>query len=233
MLGRAYNSLNRCCEAVKNFQKAVDLAPDNRQFSGALQRARDCCDKSALTKTRCTVGTEGTEGGNMWGYKNENTDEIVIRCQFSKVWNFSEHLPRWAKVQKNTTPTAQRPTIKQGFIDETGNVVIPLKYDEIYEFSKYFKDWAMVKVNDKYGFIDKTGKEVIPAKYSNSEFKFYEGLAVVRIGNFYGYMDENGKEVIPCKYDEAGVFFNGRARVKYQNKDGCIDKSGYFDRKCK
>ena len=229
MLGRSYNRLNRCCEAVECFQKAVDLNPSS-QNNDALANAMDCCNKSALVPTRCTTIVPG---GNMWGYKNENTDEIVISCQFYQAWKFSEHLPRLAKVAQNTTPTEQRANIKQGFIDENGKVVISLKYDEIYEFSKHFKDWAMVKVNGKYGFIDKIGTEVIPAKYSNSEFKFYEGLAVVKVGNFYGYINENGKEVIPCKYDEAGVFFNGRARVKYQNKDGCIDISGYFDRKCK
>jgi len=235
MLGRAYNSLNGCCEAVKNFQKAVDLAPDNGQFSRALQSAMECCNKSALTSTRCTTVTEGTIGGNMWGYQNESTGEIVIPCQFYKAGKFSEHIPRWAKVEKNTTPDEVKATIKKGFINENGIVVVPLKYDEIYEFSKYFKDWAMVRVDDKYGFIDINGKEVIPVIYSNSEFKFYEGLAVVRIGNLYGYIDKNGKEVISCKYDEAGVFANGRAWVKYQNSDGCIDIYGNFNikRKCK
>lgn len=221
MLGRSFNSLNRCCEAIKSFQKAIDINPSS-QNNNAFANATDCCNKSALVPTRCTVGI----GGNMCGYKNENTDEIVIPCQYSKVWNFSEHIPKLAKVEKNTTPTMQRATLKQGFINENGKEVIPLKYDEIYEFSKSIKDWAMVRINDKYGFIDGTGKEVIPAKYSNSEFKFYEGLAIVKVGDFYGYINKDGKEVIPCIYDEAGVFFNGHAQVKYQKKDRCIDIYG-------
>jgi len=229
MLGRNYNRLDRCCEAVESFQKAVDLNPST-QNTDALVNAKNCCNKPVLIPTRC-LPTD--QSGNIWGYKNENTDSIVISCQFHRADNFSEQISKLAKVVKNTTPTAQRPTLKHGFINENGKEEIPLKYDEIYEFSKYFKDWAMVKIKDKYGFIDKKGNEIIPVKYSNSEFKFYGGLAIVRDGNFYGYINENGKEVISCIYDAAGVFFNGRAQVRFQNKDGCIDTHGNFYKKCK
>lgn len=183
-----------------------------------------------LVPTECSTSI----GGNKYGYKDKNTGEIVIPCNYQKVWNFSEHIEGLAMVLKNTTPNDVRATLKYGFIDKSGKEVVPVKYDEINKFSEHIEGWAMVKADGKFGFIDKTGKEVIPVKYINSEYKFSEGLALVKIGTHaYGFIDKNGKEIIPCKYEYAEDFYRGLARVtlknvKSKNEDGYIDIADTF-----
>jgi len=178
-----------------------------------------------LVPTECATSI----GGNKYGYKDKITGEIVIPCNYQKVWNFSEHIEGLAMVLKNTTPTDMRATLKYGFIDKSGKEVVSMKYDEIYKFSEHIEGWAMIKADGKYGFIDKTGKEVIPAKYLNSEYKFSEGLAVVKTGNHsFGFIDKSGKEVIPCKYESAEDFYRGLARVTLKNAR-FINEGGYVD----
>ena len=166
--------------------------------------------------------------GNKYGYEDKNTGEMVIFCNYYKVWRFSEHIEGLAKVQRNTTPDGQRATLKYGFIDKSGKEVVPLKYDEVYPFSEHIEGWMRVKADDKFGFVDKTGKETIPVKYSNTDFKFSEGLAAVKIDNCYGFIDKTGKEVIPCKYTFAGNFQDGLAPARITKDNGYIDLAGNF-----
>ena len=178
-----------------------------------------------LVPTECSTSI----GGNKYGFKDKNTSETVIPCNYQKVWNFSEHIEGLAMVLKNTTPNDMHANLKYGFIDKSGKEVVPLKYDEISKFSEHIEGWAMVKADGKFGFMDKTGKEVIPTKYLNSEYKFSDGLAVVRTGNHsYGFIDKTGKEIIPCKYEHAEDFYRGLARVVLKNVKS-INEAGYVD----
>jgi len=116
-------------------------------------------------------------------------------------------------------------------------IKIPKEYDSIYRFSD---DLAKVELygkeyeNNRYGFIDKTGKEVIPiGKLDDyrSVGCFYDGLAVCElIGpdiSRYVYIDKTGNQAIDEMYEEAGVFSNGKAKVKHKRFGTfCIDKNG-------
>ena len=176
-----------------------------------------------LEPTKCHPGID------QYGFKDKNSDEIVISCSYKKVWNFSEQIEGLAKVSQNIAPPQDvRAKLKYGFIDKNGKEVVPLKYDEIYKFSEQIEGLALVKFGDFYGFIDKMGKEVIRPKYSNNVFKFSEGLAVVRVGSLYGFIDKTGNEVIPCKYNYAENFSRGIALVKLMADNGYIDVTGEF-----
>jgi WD40 repeat protein len=55
---------------------------------------------------------------------------------------------------------------------------------------------------------------------------FSEGLAPVSDGKRFGYIDETQKLVIPIRYEQAGQFYNGRARVVLEGERFFIDKDG-------
>ena len=55
---------------------------------------------------------------------------------------------------------------------------------------------------------------------------YSEGLAPVRDGDRFGYIDRNQKLVIPLRFEQAGQFYNGRARVVENGKSFFIDKNG-------
>ena len=163
----------------------------------------------------------------------DKTGNTVIPLKYDVAFPFSEGL---AKV------TLDR---KWGYIDKIGKEIVPLEYDAIRDFSEGL---AMVCSNGKCGFVDKTGKEVIPLKYGGAG-GFSEGLAKVSLNGPtndkisamalyislgqiipgekpFGYIDINGKEVIPMKYENCGNFSDGKAKVKLNQREFFIDKTG-------
>jgi WD40 repeat protein len=55
---------------------------------------------------------------------------------------------------------------------------------------------------------------------------FSEGLAPVRDGDRFGYIDRSQKLVIPLRFEQAGQFYNGRARVMENGKRFFIGTDG-------
>ncbi|MEZ4687263.1 MAG: WG repeat-containing protein [Bacteroidia bacterium] len=55
---------------------------------------------------------------------------------------------------------------------------------------------------------------------------YSEGLAPVRDGDRFGYIDRSQKLVIPIRFEQAGQFYNGRARVVENGKSFFIDREG-------
>ena len=155
-------------DAVRSFQNAVDLAPNNTQYRNDLQRADDA-RKSA---TRELIPVKSPTG-NKYGFMDKITGDIVIPCSYDRVWGFSEQIEGLAKVYNNiATQSSARAILKYGFIDKTGKEIIPLKYDDIFSFSGQIEELALVKLSSNYGFIDKFGNERIPVKFSNRDFNF-------------------------------------------------------------
>lgn len=118
------------------------------------------------------------------------------------------------------------------FIDKSGGVKLKCKYHDVYSFSEGLA--LVVERNKttyarKSGYIDKTGREVIACKYVFAS-SFSEGLAAVsQIEKYvynYGYIDKSDKIIIPLKYEAAEDFNNGIARVRFNGKDGYINKQG-------
>ena len=212
-------------EAVRSFQKAVDLAPNNTQYRIDLERA----DGTRKSAGRELVPEKSPTGINKYGFKDKITGEIVIQCNYDRVWGFSEQIEGLAKVYNNiANQSSARAMLKYGFIDKTGKEVIPLKYDDIFKFSDQIEELALVRLGSYYGFIDKLGNEVIPVKYSNRDFKFSEDLAVVMADKVYGFIDRTGKEIIPPQFTYAENFSRGLANVVFGKDNGYIDIAGNF-----
>ena len=217
---------NKFDDAVRSFQNAVDLAPNNTQYRNDLQRA----DDARKSHTRELYPAKSPTGNKM-GFMDKITGEIVIPCSYDRVWGFSEQIEGLAKVYNNiATQSSARAILKYGFIDKTGKEIIPLKYDDIYNFSDQIEELALVRLGNYYGFIDKFGNEVIPVKFSNREFKFSEDLAVVMVDKSYGFIDRTGREIIPPKFAYAENFSRGLAAVMLGKDRGFIDVAGNFSK---
>jgi hypothetical protein len=112
-----------------------------------------------------------------------------------------------------------------GGIDVNGNVVVPLHFEILGMFSEglaFAKEFGS-KMN---GYIDKTGTFKFRFDFSyGGPFMF--GLAPIRDNSGkYGYINQTGTTVIPVKYDDASVFSENLAAVKYEGKWGFITTSG-------
>jgi hypothetical protein len=168
--------------------------------------------------------------GDKWGFKDVQTNKIIIRPQFDSVsgstFTFSEGL---GAVELNG---------KWGFIDKTGAWVIEPQF----EFADRFREglalisvggsplrgkarYTFQLVGGKWGFVDKSGDVVIEAKFDKAD-GFSEGLAAVRMEGKWGFIDSGGKIKIQSQFDEANQFNDGFAGVKMDDKWGFIDKTG-------
>jgi len=129
---------------------------------------------------------------NKYGFKDSETDEIIINCKYSAVDNFNDGLAKVTIKLKNIGN-------KYGYIDKTGAEIIPIKYDKIFEFSEGLAVVrVLLKISEnyqyKYGYIDKTGKEIIPIKYDNAN-DFINGRAAVELNKKKKIIDNKGNEV--------------------------------------
>ena len=120
---------------------------------------------------------------------------------------------------------------KAGALDAWGRVVVPLRYDvrssEGFNIC-FYEGLAAVCREGLWGFCDSSGAEVIPCQYEDRLFGFSQGLAAVRREGLWGFIDKSGKEVIPCQFENCSSFENNVARVSFQGKERCIDKTGQF-----
>lgn len=185
--------------------------PDVPEFHGGL----------AAVKINGKYGFMGKDG------------KVVITPQYDYASSFSDGL---AEVTLKG---------KRGFIDKDGKVIIDFKYHYIESFSEGV---APVKLDEKWGYIDKAGNEIVTPHY-DSVSSFSDGLARVGFNNKYGYIDKEGKVIIDLIYEDAGsfsamsrfvlgentkkwgfvyggLFSEGLARVRLNEKWGFVDKNG-------
>lgn len=155
-----------------------------------------------------------------YGYKDNNTGEIIIAAKYDIALEFSNDLAKVA-IKEFRSDTIPLKITKYGFIDKAGKEVIPLIYDDVGSFSE---DFAQVKLNNKWSFINKTGKQITPLIYDDA-YKYSEGLALVILKGKYGFIDKAGKKVISLKYDYAYSFSEGLSLVILKDKYGFIDKT--------
>jgi hypothetical protein len=117
---------------------------------------------------------------------------------------------------------------RTGFIDMTGKLIVDFKYTTVQPFHEGL---AAVELDGKWGFINKQGVEIIPRQFEGAH-DFSDGLARVykSQNQKWGFIDKTGKEIIQFRYqdsgDNSGVFQYGMAKVRINNLDGWVDKTG-------
>ena len=146
-----------------------------------------------------------------WGYADEQGN-LVIPCQWDKVWFFAEGL---AAVQKDC---------KWGFIDKRGNLVIPCQWPCHSSFSDGLA--SVLSEHGGSGYIDRQGNVVIPCDWDEA-YDFREGLAIVmEMGYdngipYYYVIDKSGETVLDVCFVDFSVADAARTDLlqKRQNPD--------------
>jgi hypothetical protein len=156
--------------------------------------------------------------GNKWGFVNAGND-FVIFPSYDEAYSFTNGL---AYVRAGS---------KKTFINKKGKTVINLSsYEEVSPFM--YDEMIAVRKAGKLGFVNHKGKLVVKPLYENPLLgAFNNGLAAVAVKNTdgalkWGYINKTGEMVIPATFEDAGTFYEDRARVKINGKYGFIDKTG-------
>lgn len=110
---------------------------------------------------------------------------------------------------------------------------IPPIFDDAFPF---YDGLSAVRIGDDttgmWGFIDETGKFAINPRFDDVIIGFFDGLAAIAINQNgrkkYGFINKQGTIVIAPQYEEAHIFREGLAPVKFDTKWGYIDLTGKF-----
>ncbi|MDX8400085.1 MAG: WG repeat-containing protein [Gallionellaceae bacterium] len=120
--------------------------------------------------------------------------------------------------------------IYYGAINKSGQVVVEIKYKKLEDYNAAGYT-SFTKTDGTTGYLDRKGNEYATAKETPKEilantplWKLLDHKWSKRTGNkvSYGYKSYLGEEVIPPIFDKTYPFFNGRARVKINGKEGLI-----------
>ena len=130
--------------------------------------------------------------------------------------------------------------MKYGYVDSLGIIKIPCSYVDA---NFFFDGLALVK-KSKYGpwiCIDNNGNMKYTLKYTNGDVYRESLMAVTNStewdeNSIFGFVDRNGELAIPFYYTPykgdrfiyLPRFNNGKAYVRYNGKNGWIDKTGKF-----
>lgn len=177
-----------------------------------------------------------------WGYI-DSKGKWIIPPRFESANDFSEGL---AAVELNGLI---------GYVNVEGSIVIPASYFAGAPFSEGLAAVAMKKTpvsstNPKkqfqrlaWGYIDRLGITVLDAGFSDAK-PFSEGLAPIALDEniqiprsngsrenivhrTYRFIDKSGRVVIGGPFDDAQIFNNGLALVRFSWKStGYVDPSG-------
>ena len=177
-----------------------------------------------------------------WGYAGTN-GEVVIRCQFDLVKNFSNGL------------AAVKQQGKWGFVDQQGVIRIKPQFSEV--FSGFSEGLAAVQSPQGKGYIDKHGKLLIP-RDSRYIGPFHDGVAeihevrkkvnvwrsltygtsialggiglppkgLLKSNEKRGFINRQGREIVSTSYDEVLPFSDGMALVRKNKKWGAVSVDG-------
>ncbi|MFK7948945.1 MAG: WG repeat-containing protein [Saprospiraceae bacterium] len=196
------------------------------------------------------VAKRDTSGKLIWGFVNENYEEI-IPCQYKSAKNYKNG-------QTAVLDTAWH------LMDKSGKIIATLP-KVVKEIGEFHHDLAWAKLGEStYGYINTSGKFVIKPKLSKAgnftkfgvanaalngqsiliddkgmpitEFGVYGNIFNIQPNGFakvqhprrrlYGLLNQSGKLVVPILYDQITPFKNGIATIKKYSKYGFIDKNG-------
>lgn len=155
---------------------------------------------------------------NKFGYINRKNKVVIPLIYDTQFW-FSKNV------------TAVKRDGKYGMINRKGETVIPFEYQQLH--TTFTNGLAGARKNNRWGMIDSTNKVIIPFIYDDIG-GMSEGLALARGLNWkYGYININNDTVIPFIYhypdhcsSGTGIFKNGIAQVRQNNKSGFINIKG-------
>ena len=113
---------------------------------------------------------------------------------------------------------------KQGAIDPEGKVVIPLEFKSVEVNDKVEAPVVLVKKSGKYGLYDRNGKELLKPvlKKVTGVNEGYFGGKEKKTWSFYNL---NGEKQ-PGEYEEVGLYQEGLAPVKVEDRWGFVDTQG-------
>lgn len=192
-------------------------------------------------------GRAAAKRSGKYGYVDAH-GRMIIQPRYDQAWDFSEGVARV------TTGAQLQPSGWRGgqwwHIDKAGKTVTgPFAYAH-----SFAAGLAAVEVDGKYGYVDRRGRLKIQPQFDEAD-EFSGGLAVVGfadhrrqkrasppavdalLGHLWaikgtvgrrGYIDRQGRWRIRARFDRAGVFCEGLAAVRLDDKWGYIDRSGNF-----
>lgn len=166
-----------------------------------------------------------------WGFIDK-TGEFVINPDLQGGYSFSDGL---ALVRKDHDEKTEI-----GFIDHSGAWVIIFTPDIKFCIS-FSEGLALAKKNEQWGFINRKGELVFNIPYELTSYfylllkssdsdmgMFKNGIALLHVKDPKGFafINTNGEGLIESNLENAGVFSEGLAYAKSDDKNGFIDNTG-------
>ena len=145
-----------------------------------------------------------TENGK-WGYRDKNTNEILIPAQYDEVSPSAEELAEehWSTKHREVLVKLNGKWGVRSVLDEE---YVPTLYDEIKEHIDFELgvSYRLVKINNKWGVPSwGNGNEMLlPAQYDKIEIETL-GLQEYNLNGKVGVIDPAGNIIIPPVYDKA------------------------------
>ena len=113
---------------------------------------------------------------------------------------------------------------KQGAIDPEGKVVIPLEFKSVEVNDKVEAPVVLVKKSGKYGLYDRNGKELLKPVLKKVT-GLNEGYFGGKEKKTWSCYNLNGEKQ-PGEYEEVGLYQEGLAPVKVEDRWGFVDTQG-------
>jgi len=180
-----------------------------------------------------------TENGK-WGYKDEETNEILIPAKYDDVDIFNENTfgvkknDKWQIVDRKNIPKnsqfydaieklfpsnilAVLQDDKWGFVYTNGQAASSLRVDEF-----VWKDpFLQIKINDKWGVLNWKLEEILPVEYDKIEIEDL-GLQEYEVSETLGVVDKAGTIIIPSSYDIIAICSDFEKKI-VGKKEGADD----------
>lgn len=231
--------------ARENYQKAVELKPDDPQYRESLENASeaekpDAEDADVPTEMladeviaddpeiseeadaeEMTAALTASISGEIVDDQQEDPKDTAPKDEYLGKKIGRSRLVDGSSRSLNLffLSTVQ----KYGYVDRNLKIVIAPRFDEA---SPFQDGMARVLMGGAYGYINTKGDLVIPATYEEAH-GFSEGLAGVVRKQRWGFIDKQGKVVIPFSYDDVWEFSDGLAKAQLGADMGFINKRNH------
>ena len=178
-------------------------------------------------KLRFERGLARVSRKGKWGYINPQGVE-VIPLKYAFIGEFSEGLVCAVKKVDNQ--------FKIGFVDRENRVIIPFVYDfveEAYKYLRFLEGMVPLRKNGKWGYLTISNDIAIPFQFAQVG-GFKDGLAMISnslstLMPTWKCIDKKGNTVFELKNGyqlEEAYFHQGFLKVKYDGKEGFVNKEG-------